>query len=944
MPPVPEKWTEDSVKTYLAEAQAERRTRVTDSHPDRMAYLQAASVLAYFDPDWLRPFEAPARSPAREALGSDLVQLPGAREQHWTLRPKSRAEGLDLLETADRMWQARQANPTLSGGALQEALDSCFRQDGRLASASKIEELTAAVQALEWIGKRIKNLPLVPELRQRLGMERLVAPFEKLTDGFLGRATELKTLTEFAGVLDAGGKTARRAQLMMEGIGGVGKSTLIAQFVKQHIRSGLPFPFAYLDFDNPALVVEDLGSLVRGALQQIETQFPAAIGAAELRQLADEYSENIDSAELDSTAAEFALGGSDIEETHSVQHSLEARLARDMASYLRSTQRSLMFSPSIDARTLPFLLVLDTFEEVQRRGVQKAARLWRFLGSLQNEFEALRVVVSGRAEVTGLTLNSVKAEPLQIKEFDRDSALAFLKKGGIQDDGVATALYEQVGGNPLSLKLASKVASREGTGEGGIAGLKTRNYLVFTAKEAVIQGQLYQRILDHLPNDTLKNLAHPGLVVRRVTPPILLSVLSGPCEVDIPDLKRAEELFELMKQQVDLVTEEPDGSLRHRQDVRRVMLKLLQDKRPEQVSWIHRLAVEYYRTHLTTEPRAELLYHLLQSGADAAETDTFWDPDAAESLLSSLDEFPPAAQAYLARKTGADLSEEVRKAADLQSWERFAERKARDAIRYGDLESAWKFVRERSERSLGSPLFPVEAAILLRRKQYKEAAQIIEEGINSTEGAGVTDRLLELERLRGDLLKETGRNADAAQAYERCERLAASLDNAALQLQLYTQRMSLRVPPGASIELSAGEVQYLDDLVERLTDANLISVRGHIRGLFTLAGGSSRCLIEKGLRVFDLDAIADEPFKNALDGLPQEKTPEPGKELLDPQASPGGVREAIEGARQSKRLNEWMRNQLVADPDNRAFQLWLASLVEMAARPPVIAVPNMAYA
>ena len=49
-------------------------------------------------------------------------------------------------------------------------------------------------------------------------------------------------------------------------------------------------------------------------------------------------------------------------------------------------------------------------------------------------------------------------------------------------------------------------------------------------------------------------MAHPGLVLRRVTPDLILKVLAQPCGIEVPDEETARELFDELAREVSLVT------------------------------------------------------------------------------------------------------------------------------------------------------------------------------------------------------------------------------------------------------------------------------------------------------------------------------------------------------------------------------------------------------
>src|SRR5260370_41648258 len=101
----------------------------------------------------------------------------------------------------------------------------------------------------------------------------------------------------------------------------------------------------------------------------------------------------------------------------------------------------------------PFPRVVDTFEEEQYRGEARAFPVWQVLARMQQPWPFLRVVISGRAPVTSLVLAGKPPERMEIGNLDRNAAIAFLQRQGVQDESLAEALVRQVGGVPLSLKL-----------------------------------------------------------------------------------------------------------------------------------------------------------------------------------------------------------------------------------------------------------------------------------------------------------------------------------------------------------------------------------------------------------------------------------------------------------------------------------------------------------
>src|SRR5262249_15260965 len=155
-----------------------------------------------------------------------------------------------------------------------------------------------------------------------------------------------------------------------------------------------------------------------------------------------------------------------------------------------------------------------------------------------------------------------------------EAARGFLQQRGIPAEA-ATWLASRLGGNPLTLRMATQLFQQTAAQDknGGLSGFA--GPLAGQGDAAEIQRPLYVRILEHVHDPDVRRLAHPGLVLRKVTADIIRDVLAERCGVVISTPKRAEELFaELARETslVSLVRVSGVDELRHRPDVRRVML------------------------------------------------------------------------------------------------------------------------------------------------------------------------------------------------------------------------------------------------------------------------------------------------------------------------------------------------------------------------------------
>ena len=284
----------------------------------------------------------------------------------------------------------------------------------------------------------------------------------------------------------------------------------------------------------------------------------------------------------------------------------------------------------------PIVLILDTYEEVVMRGAPALEAIALWLKSLSSEFGLcnLKVIFSGRAlpalaHSAGLHF----AAPLKLEDLPAEAAIALLTQHAGSTGNESRwpeALVNKFGGNPLVLKIIGRHLSV--SGEAAAAELLDDQYRPGT-KDPLAQGVLYTRILGRLrsTDPDLKKLAHPGLVLRRVTPHLIATVLAGPCSLGSMTDPRPQALVEALKEQVWLVEESSPTVLLHRKDLRTLMLRLIEGDMAEKANVIHTLAAKYY-----------------SAGGDPALDPASQQLEAQDHLLF-LDLLPPATPEQAAR-------------------------------------------------------------------------------------------------------------------------------------------------------------------------------------------------------------------------------------------------------------------------------------------------------
>ena len=286
----PDELTVEEIRAYLdSQAPPERPL----AHV--RAYREAAAVLAAIrEPGRLRPLGDAPTGRAGELLGPDLIPATGAAfNGRVMLSPEVRAATIRDLLAAGRVEAALAANPAERDSMLQAHLERYLRGDAPPLETQAIDELDATLQVAVWLADVIDGIPPVSQVTARTGYQRLLAPFETLAGDavFRGRRKELDRLRRYIGVVSPEsaverlrGKVTqwiepeRLPAVSISGIGGAGKSSLVARLMLEHTR--LPeeerIPFGYLDFARTSLDVGNPVGLSAELLRQLTCSFPAS--------------------------------------------------------------------------------------------------------------------------------------------------------------------------------------------------------------------------------------------------------------------------------------------------------------------------------------------------------------------------------------------------------------------------------------------------------------------------------------------------------------------------------------------------------------------------------------------------------------------------------------------------------------------------------------------
>lgn len=474
------------------------------------------------------------------------------------------------------------------------------------------DELVAALHVGRWLaaafsrGDRPGETPAGLErepIEGRLALLATTRPIREITAaGCLGRRNELERLQSH--LRGPGGHLTlhEHPAMLVYGVGGVGKSTLVAQFVLDVVDGPTPWAWVYLDLDRPSLSSYAPTDLLYDIIKQVGAQFP-------------DVRRYVDSVGVDNSSSNVGRGAESVydETWRDAIPRLAAVLERACGGRL--------------------VVVVDTYEELQRAEAatgdsRLGEMLFRMFAAMSEVIGTFRLVVSGRAPADAFLASGRFEQRLHVEALSGYPAIDLLQHlyhyeverlgtaaGPALDSQLAADVVATVGGTPLSLKLAAQVLAAEGYE--AVADAVERSRVLGRVREEFVRGFLYNRILGHVvgsrPEDveTLREVARATVVLRVVTPELITGVV-GPAinHVDID----AYSIFDSLRAETALAAS--DGvALELRDELRSPALRALQYDAPQLVEAIHAAAAGYYGQHPELPgAAAELLYHTLALG------------------------------------------------------------------------------------------------------------------------------------------------------------------------------------------------------------------------------------------------------------------------------------------------------------------------------------------
>ncbi|MGW5847290.1 AAA family ATPase [Streptomyces sp. NPDC055254] len=860
----------------------------------RTAYREAASLLTRFDPERLMlPGETEPSGRADLELVGDCRTLGPRDTCGWVLKPEVRDATLRALAGPERARLALLANERQippGPGPERSALAYLTGTPPDLALLGA-DELPHVLQAVLWLAEipGATGIPPAAEVQRLLERTRLLHPLERLVHGaFQGRTGELAELRAYIGLPPEGhgaaspvavdGPGPSAPPVLVHGPGGVGKSTLLAKFLLDSLRDfPAGFPFAYVDFERPTLSVHEPATLIAEMARQLGIQFPRERAAFDALAATCEESAGTHRAgqgavdelyQLSTTRATFGrLSSSGL---HARAAAREAELARRLAALVVRAQGG---DPAGEqgqpGQPPPLVIVIDSFEEAQYSASPILGRMWAVWSALQESHPRLRTVVAGRGPIEH-PARVVRPRTIELGDLDRDAAVALLMSCGVTGERLATELADRVGGHPLSLKLAARAVVREADGTGSPGELidslpARRRHFFRKVDQMLIQGILYERILDRIPGDEVRALAQAGLALRTITPELIRTVLAAPCGLRVESAEQAGRLFGRLSR-LDLVESAGPGAVRHRADLRAIMLRLADRARADLMRTVGQRAVVHFAAVEGPEARAEEIYHRLRLNENPREVDRRWLPGVERFLDGAAQDMAGRSAAYLSGQLGGHTSDEVMADADQEDWERITAREVEDLLAQGYAEVAADRLAGRRPWTPGSPLHPLWAETLDRLGRRTEARAATDAAVDGADEAGFPELRLELLLLSARMAEADGDLAEAGRDLGEAEELAAGLgrDFEALGALLARARLA-----SASDDRDVEVEGRLAERLRRLPDAELVRRPALVRAAAAEVSRDHPRVLEHTLEVVGLpeteEAVLD-ALAEAIDG------------------------------------------------------------------------------
>lgn len=440
-----------------------------------------------------------------------------------------------------------------------------------LAASPSRDRVQRIIVALDRAGDEAE-LGLLQSARSVLAqMDRDVRRRQLEERGFFGREQEQASLIDW---LESAQTSPPVQAAFVSGLPGIGKSALLEK-ITGSLNAAHDGLTVRLDFDRAGLGIIDVRGLTMEVARQVGERLGTAGGAILEARLG---------------AASLELG----EDSASIPSSRHMIFPADLASAIGRGLR---------AARRPVLLILDTLEVLRARGVEHPRRLFDWIDDLvRHDVAPIRIIAAGRGNALDSCPERVGLS-VQLDGIDSNATAQLLERLDVASkdrDAVASV----ADGNPLVLRLAAEIATRFGK----------ENLPRERLEKEVAAAFLYRFLLSRIEDPLLRRLAHPGLVLRRISAELVRDVLAPLLGIEGVGDKEARDLFSTLASEHWLVTPDPVDKdfVIHRSDMRLALLPLLYRDEPQFCAKIDSEAVNWFGKRHDPESEVDAAYHRLQ--------------------------------------------------------------------------------------------------------------------------------------------------------------------------------------------------------------------------------------------------------------------------------------------------------------------------------------------
>ncbi|MDU0305931.1 AAA family ATPase [Rhizobium sp. 10PS4] len=605
-----------------------------------------AAVVGTFDPmQLLATFAVGERDETLEdqilsALSASIEEVVDNKEVLWRLQPEARRDALRELVGGGELDRTITDTIPRRGDRFGQILQAILKKGGGAVGTSmrkmSTDELMFQALALDFA----RSLPLPRAVARAPGIDPrilLARQAERRRQDYVapkklfGRERDAEALDRYiadgalvpplARLVVPTENPPRLRPLLLTGIGGSGKSALVADLMRRTQRADWSGPIVVcLDFDQRNVAL--------GGEREWLNELTRQIGFAR--------------PELDAPLSKIRSNARlELHRLSQLREAIDQLSGTDnlfIISSMRDELQKALSNGELAAQTL--VIIVDTFEEVLVRSDMRAVSLVQepfglvltFIDSLTRlvrpdgtpAFGAVRSVVAGRADPfphdESMTAQWFDAHR-EVGELDIDAAVELLHACGGRrkfTESRARRIVEVIPRFPLVLTLLATfardrnardidaiIAEAEGAGVLGAAASTRVLYSRFLdrLKDHVIKGAGGERLVS---SKDLARLAHPGLALSIITPDLIRNVLAVPTGLGEIDEQKAQDLFDALSREVWLVEQVGPNAVRHIPVLRRIMLPMLNGdltlsenaniEMRETVRQVHRAAAQWYRS------------------------------------------------------------------------------------------------------------------------------------------------------------------------------------------------------------------------------------------------------------------------------------------------------------------------------------------------------------